>query len=34
MRADRPLVLISEDSHVVRQVLRFHLEQHGFDIVE
>jgi diguanylate cyclase (GGDEF)-like protein len=34
MSNDRPLVLISEDSHVVRQVLRFHLEAHGFAIVE
>jgi diguanylate cyclase (GGDEF)-like protein len=31
---ERPLVLVGEDSLVVREVLRWHLESHGFEIVE
>jgi diguanylate cyclase (GGDEF)-like protein len=31
---ERPLVLVGEDSLVVREVLRWHLEAHGFEIVE
>jgi two-component system cell cycle response regulator len=34
MTAERPLVLVGEDSLVVREVLRWHLESHGFEIVE
>ncbi|MEY2461453.1 MAG: two-component system, cell cycle response regulator [Acidimicrobiaceae bacterium] len=34
MTAERPLVLIGEDSLVVREVLRWHLDAHGFEIVE
>ena len=34
MIGDRPLVLVGEDSLVVREVLRWHLESHGFEIVE
>src|SRR5688572_4363074 len=34
MTADRPLVLVGEDSNVVREVLRWHLEEHGFEIME
>jgi two-component system cell cycle response regulator len=30
----RPLVLVGEDSLVVREVLRWHLEAHGFEIIE
>jgi diguanylate cyclase (GGDEF)-like protein len=34
MTTERPLVLIGEDSLVVREVLRWHLDAHGFEIVE
>lgn len=34
MTAERPLVLVGEDSNVVREVLRWHLEEHGFEIME
>ena len=34
MTADRPLVLVGEDSLVVREVLRWHLEEQGFEILE
>jgi two-component system cell cycle response regulator len=34
MTEARPLVLIADDSQVVREVLRWHLEGHGFEIVE
>jgi diguanylate cyclase (GGDEF)-like protein len=34
MSAERPLVLVGEDSLVVREVLRWHLEEHGFEIME
>ena len=34
MTDERPLVLVGEDSLVVREVLRWHLESHGFEIVE
>jgi two-component system, cell cycle response regulator len=31
---DRPVVVIADDSQVVREVLRWHLEAHGFEILE
>ena len=34
MTVERALVLVGEDSLVVREVLRWHLEAHGFEIVE